>query len=196
MSGAETIAKAIQEDERRARRDSYRRAGGSQRRALRTFYTSADKKDRREAHRDLLNLAIEELRDPAGFEAWCETLDLNPQLTACNAALVALQTPGEVVGITRSWAKLGARIAQGETAAGRLTAPGFWPLAYFTAAQAGCPELSDVAIPPAPAGVHDRLRASLVHELDARPRKEWRLALDAVAAEYRGARGNVEWIGG
>lgn len=180
---------AIEADERRLRRDQYREAGGSKRRPLKSFYTATEKRELRDQHNGVLKTAIAELRDPAGFAAWCETLDLNPQLTACNAALVALQTPGEIVGTSRTWAKQGAKVSKGDQAAGRITAPGFWPLAYFTADQVGA-ELAEIEAPELPpesvlSRLRERLEAGLAEGGKAR------LVLDAVAEEYRSGRGNL-----
>lgn len=178
----------IEADERRARRDAYRAGGGSKRRALKTFYTAAEKKDRREQHRDLLAAAIAELEDLQGFGAWLEVLDLNPQLTACNAALVAFQTPGEIVGTSASWRKQGCPVRKGDHGAGRITAPGFWPLAYFTAEQVGCGDLADATalIELCPLEVAERLHAQLQAGLATGDKP--RLVLDAVAETYRSGR--------
>lgn len=183
-----TTAEIIREDERRAARDSYRATGGSRRRPLKSFMTKDEKKERREAHRDLLALAVAELEDASAFESWVEALELNPTLSAMNAALVALQTPGEVVASSAGWKRQGYRVRKGEHGVGRITAPGFWPLPYFTAAQAdagdiiGVMELQGVRM-PAPERMGE-LRADLGARLSdgEKPRP----ALDAVAERIRG----------
>lgn len=145
----ETIHAAIEADERRAARDAYRAAGGSKRRPLKSFRTDAEKRHEREAHAARLRLACDELTTPDGFAAWLEAMALNPDLTPLNAALVALQSPGEIVGTAAAWKRQGYRVRKGERAAGRITGRGFWPLAYFTAEQAGATDLLDYA-PPLP----------------------------------------------
>lgn len=172
-------ALAIEADERRVRRDSYRDAGGSKRRPLKSFMTAQEKREARDAHAALIHLAVAELRDPAGFERWIETLELNPQLTAMNGALVALQTPGEIVGTAAQWSKQGYRIRRGERAAGRLTARGFWPLAYFTAEQASAGDLADYE--PSMPGPRElaALRRDLLERLDRGDGE--RVSLEAIA---------------
>lgn len=181
MTAAE---KAIDDDERRALRDTWRASGGSTRRALGSFQTKADKRARRDAHAATLRLAVENLQEASGFERWAEALGLNPHLSAMNAALVALQTPGEVVDTSAGWHRRGYTVHKGERAAGRITAPGFWPLAYFTAAQARVLALVDVDAPLPPAEVAEGLRAALTASLSdgAKPRP----VLDALAERIRG----------
>lgn len=153
-------------DERRAARDSFRATGGSKRRPLKSFLTAAEKKERREAHASRIHAAVGELVELGGFRAWAESLDLNPQLSPLNAALVALQTPGEIVASATGWHQLGYRVRKGERAAGFITAPGFWPLAYFTAPQANAGNLQGI-IPVVPDDdALDGLRVRLVAALE------------------------------
>lgn len=173
------ITLAIESDERRARRDSYRNAGGSKRRPLKSFMTAKEKREARDAHAALLKLAVDELREPTGFERWLETLELNPSLTPMNAALVALQTPGEIVGTLAQWRRQGYNVRKGEHAAGRITARGFWPLAYFTAEQVNAGDLIGFEPELPDAAEADGLRCELIGRLDAGERS--RLALEAVA---------------
>lgn len=176
---------AIEADERRVARDSYVDAGGSRRRPLRSFMTAREKREARDAHAALIHLAVAELRDPVGFERWVETLELNPQLTPMNGALVALQTPGEIVGTAAQWSKQGYRITKGERAAGRLTARGFWPLAYFTADQANAGDLAD--FDPSMPGPRElaELHGELVARLDRGGAE--RVSLEAVAEKRNAA---------
>lgn len=176
------VTDVLEEAERRERRDSWRNTGGSKRRPLKSFMTKGEKRAARDQHAERIRLAVEELAEPAGFEAWLEALDLNPHLSAMNAALVALQTPGEVVATSAGWRRQGAQVRKGERAAGRITAPGFWPLAYFTAEQAGCLDLLDFEPPAPPLEVVAALREDLAERL--RDEKQ-RPALDAVAKRYR-----------
>lgn len=136
------VAVAIEADERRARRDTYREAGGSKRRPLHSFMTEREKREARDAHAARLRLAVEQLDSEAGFSAWIEAMHLNPHLTPMNAALVALQSPGEILDTAAGWRKQGYRIRKGERSAGRITGRGFWPLAYFTAEQANAGDLA------------------------------------------------------
>lgn len=185
MSGATaeaTITAAIEENERREARDSHRRNGGSQRRPLKSFMTKAEKREARDAHAERIRLAVEELEDAAGFDCWLEALELNPHLSAMNAALVALQSPGEIVATSAGWRRQGGKVKKGERAAGRITAPGFWPLAYFTADQAGAAELAEFVPPVPPLEVSEALRADLRERLET---EKQRPALDAVAKRYR-----------
>jgi len=171
------IAQLQEAQERREARDSYRAAGGSKRRPLRSFLTDQEKREAREAHAARIAAAVAELESEAGFEAWAETMALNPQLTPMNAALVALQTPGEIIGTAAAWRRQGYRVRTGERAAGRITGRGFWPLAYFTAEQASATDLLDFE-PERPqiAGA----REELVARLGAGEKSK--AALEAVAA--------------
>jgi hypothetical protein len=175
---AATVA-AIEADERRAARDSHRAAGGSKRRPLKSFMTAREKREARDAHAARIRLAVEEVQTPEGFERWLEALGRNEHLSPMNAALVALQTPGEVAASVTGWKRLGYRVRAGERLAGRLTAPGFWPLAYFTAAQAGAEALDDLPVPLPPPEGAAALREALAAFLAAGERP--RLALEAVA---------------
>lgn len=178
-----TAEQAIEADERRARRDSHVAQGGSKKRPLKSFMTTAEKKEARQDHAARIHAAVEALEDASGVAAWLEALDLNPQLSAMNAALVALQTPGEIVGSVASWKRGGYSIRKGEHAAGRLTAPGFWPLAYFTAEQARAGDLSMFDPPVPPTATVEAIRAELAALLSEGERA--RIVLDTVAKRYR-----------
>lgn len=176
--------KALQDDERRHARDSYRENGGSKRRPLKSFMTAAEKRAARDEHAARIHTAVAELADPGGFEAWLEALELNPHLSPMNAALVALQTPGEIVGTSASWRRQGYRVRKGERLAGRITAPGFWPLPYFTAPQASAGDLEGFEPTlPAPERVQ-ALRDTLSALLAAGEKP--RIALETVAGQVRG----------
>lgn len=173
------VAAAIEQDERRLRRDSYREAGGSKRRPLKSFMTAREKREARDHHAALIHAAVDELREPVGFERWIEARALNPQLTPMNAALVALQSPGEIVGTLAQWKGQGYRVRKGERAAGRITARGFWPLAYFTAEQVNAGDLEGFEPELPDAAEVERQHAELIHRLDSGERP--RLALEAIA---------------
>jgi hypothetical protein len=160
------IEQAIEADERRAARDSYRAAGGSKRRPLKSFMTQAEKKAAREEHAALIRTAVDELRDPVGFERWIETLELNPHLTPMNAALVAMQTPGQIVSTCAQWKRQGYRVRKGEQTAGRITGKGFWPFAYFTAEQASAGDLDGFEVELPDPRLLAVLQAELVAQLD------------------------------
>lgn len=173
-------AKAIDDAERRELRDSYRRATGDKRRPLRSFQTKADKRARRDAHAGTLRAAMAQLADPVGFERWLEALALNPHLSASNCALVALQTPGEVVYTSAGWHREGYTLRAGLREAGRITAPGFWPLAYFTAAQVGVKHLAEAEAALPSRERSEGLRAALAAALED-PSVKPREALDRLA---------------
>lgn len=175
--------KALEDDERRHARDSYRECGGSKRRPLKSFMTAKEKREARDAHAARIHAAVAELVEPRGFEAWLEALELNPHLSPMNAALVALQTPGEIVGTSAYWRRNGYKVRKGERSAGRVTAPGFWPLAYFTAEQAAATDLLEFCPPTVDAGDAERLRERLQLLLAAGERA--RIALEVVAGERR-----------
>lgn len=132
-------AQVIERDERRAARDRWRAAGGSQRRALHTFATEAEKRERRAELKAERLAACEAIRTDDGVAAeWTIACMLNPHLGANNAALVAVRLPGQVVGTARYWRKIGARINKGESAAMYLTGgphTKFAPVAAFAACQ-------------------------------------------------------------
>ena len=159
-----TVETAIEEDERRARRDAYRAGGGSKRRPLKSFYTDAEKREMREAHAELLREA-QEAACGDGLAAYVESVQLNPHLTPLTAALAALQTPGRIVDTAQGWSRQGYRVRKGEAAAGRLTGRGFWPRAYFSAEQANAGDLAGVEVPEPPAStlaaLGEALRARL-----------------------------------
>lgn len=162
MAASQRVTQLLEAHERRGARDSYQRTGGSKRRPLKSFRTDAEKQEAREAHAARIAAAVAELEAEAGFEAWVEAMALNPHLTPLNAALVALQSPGEIVGTAASWRRDGYRVRKGERAAGRITGRGFWPLAYFTAEQASATDLLDFepALPQI-AGAREELVARL-----------------------------------
>lgn len=157
----------LEKHERIEARDSYRAAGGSKRRPLKSFLTQAEKREAREAHAARIHAAVDELRDRLGFEAWVEALELNPHISPMNAALVALQSPGEIVGTSASWRKQGYKVRKGERLAGRITGRNFWPTAYFTAAQALATDLEGFEPTGLDAVELDILHAELLRCLDA-----------------------------
>lgn len=187
-----TIEALLEADEREARRDTYRAAGGSKRRPLKSFMTAKEKRDARDEHAERIHAATDALATPAGFEAWLEALGLNSHLSPMNAALVALQTPGETAASVAGWKRLGYRVQKGEVACGRLTAPGFWPLPYFTAAQAGADELDVLSAPMPEESRREGLRAALAAALASGVKP--RLALEAIAKQVEAEA--VDWAAG
>lgn len=147
------IERALEDAERRERRDAYRAAGGSRRRALRTFYTDAEKREVRAEHRSRIAAALESLESADGMRAYLLARALNPELTPLTQALAADSAPGKIVGNLRYWNRHGGRIAKGERAVAYGTkAPAFWPDPLFTAEQAGAVELVEGVRPALPAG--------------------------------------------
>lgn len=160
------VEQIMEDDERREARDSYRAAGGSKRRPLKSFMTKAEKRKAREEHAERIHEAIAELREPLGFERWIEALEFNPQLTPLNAALVAMQTPGLIVATAAQWNRQGYKVRKGEAAAGRITGKGFWPCAYFTAEQANAGDLEDFDAELPEPGIIEALRVEFVARLE------------------------------
>lgn len=142
MEATERIAR----EQRRALRASFQAAGGSKRRPLKSFNTDDEKRAARLEHRDRLAEAVDLVREPEGFGAWLESLELNPHLSPMNCALAAMQAPGEIVDTFAGWKRNGYLVPKGERAGVRLTGPGFWPKAAFTAPQVGATDL--VAVVP------------------------------------------------
>lgn len=137
MEATERIAR----EERRALRASFQAAGGSKRRPLQSFNTDDEKRAARLEHRDRLAEAVEHARDLDGFGDWLEALELNPHLSPMNCALAAYQAPGEIVDTFAGWKRGGYLVPKGERCSVRLTGPGFWPKAAFTAPQVGATDL-------------------------------------------------------
>lgn len=153
MAAAEAIAEAMAADERRAARDAWRRRGGSQRRALRTFSTREERAAKRAELRAERAEARAFVATAEGAATLAEARELNPHLSETNAAIVANRLPGRIVGTAAYWRRNGARVNKGEQAAlfiGGGPHVSFAPVAAFTAAQttAGA-ELADVERPPA-----------------------------------------------
>lgn len=147
--------------------------------------TEREKREARDRHAELIHRAVDELHGLDGFRRWVEAAALNPQLTPLNAALVALQSPGEVVATLPQWAKQGARVPKGTHGTGKLTGRGFWPLTYFTAAQAGALELEDFD-PELPGDdVLEPLRRRLVIALNSGQKA--RLALEEISEQLQDA---------
>lgn len=138
---AEAIAAAMAADERRAARDAYRRSGGSVRRPLKSFRTVEESKQARLDHAANLHAAIGGLGSPDGFRDWLGALMLNPDLSPLNCALVSDRAPGRIVNTAARWRRAGYKIAKGECACVRVTAPGFKPRAAFAAEQVGAGDL-------------------------------------------------------
>lgn len=142
MASDARVSQALAEVERREAREAWRRAGGSARRPLKTFATAEEKRARRLEHAERIREAVAGLQSPAGFAAWVESLELNPDISALNAALIAHQLPGEIAGTAAFWKKNGYSIRKGETASGYITGPNFYPRAVFTADQADAGDLA------------------------------------------------------
>lgn len=136
------IAAAVADDERRAARDRYRAAGGSVRRPLKSFTTTDDRQAARVEHAANLKDATDALATSAGFRDWVGSMILNPGLSPLNAALVAERAPGRIVNTSARWNRAGYKVAKGERAWIRVTAPGFKPTACFTAEQVGATDIT------------------------------------------------------
>jgi hypothetical protein len=98
----------IATEERRAAQLSYRAAGGSDRRPLKSFLTADEKREARLEHAARLAEAVEHTAaDLDGLADWLEALELCPHLSPLNCALVALQCPGEIVDTFAGWKRQG-----------------------------------------------------------------------------------------
>ncbi len=129
-----TAEQLIEEEERRALRDSYRAAGGSAKRPLHSFRTKAEKRAARLEHSARLREMVEWIEEHPERAAplILKAIRLHPDATPTNAALIAWQVPGRVALTFRQWGN----IKKGATAAGYITkGPGFYPWPVFTAAQ-------------------------------------------------------------
>lgn len=129
-------------EERRECRESWRRSGGSHRRPLKSFATADEKRANRDEHAERIHAAVSWLHTEHGFAAWVESLELNPDVSALNAALIAHQLPHQLAGTAAFWQRNGYRIRRGEGAAGWITGPLFYPRAVFTADQADADDLA------------------------------------------------------
>jgi len=144
-----------------------KRAASRRRRERRGFdpQTRAEKEAKRAEHRERLDRALAEVAELQGFARFLEARELNPRLTPGNAALVASQAPGEVVGTFAFWRGEGAPVAKGQSAGVFLTGRAFWPRAVWTAGEVGYPLErligSDVAPMPSRAEV-ERLHADFL----------------------------------
>lgn len=139
-----SAAEARERDERRALRDSYRAAGGSQKRPLHSFRTKAEKREAREEHAERLRAMVAWIEEDPEMAAplILKAIRLHPDATPTNAALIAYQMPGEIAGTFQGWKRCGGTIPKGETAAGYITkGPGFYPWPVFTAEQVNAPPL-------------------------------------------------------
>lgn len=145
-----SVEQAYADDERRKAQAEYRAAGGSHRRPLKSFTTTDERQAARVEHAETLRAACEALGSPEGFRDWVGSLLLNPDVSPLNAALIAARAPGRVVTTTARWKRAGYSIRKGETAALKITAPGFKPRAAFDAAQVGATDLLEAleADPP------------------------------------------------
>lgn len=146
-----SVEAALAADERREAREAYRRAGGSARRPLKSFYTQAEKKAAREAHAETIAAAVRALQTPEGFRDWLGSLILCEDLSPLNCAIVAASMPGQIVTTKARWrARGGYSIRKGETSHIAVTGPGFVPRAAWTAEQVGATDLVEAveADPP------------------------------------------------
>jgi hypothetical protein len=176
-------------EERRQARDSWRRSGGSDRRPLKSFRTDAEKKAARLEHAERIHEAVEYVRTARGFGEWLEALELCPRLSPLNAALIAYQCPGKIAETAAGWKQSGYQVRKGETAAGWITGPMFYPRAIFTADQVGASDLVGMAEAELEASALTDLaiaemRSQLEALLDAGAKGKD--ACEAVAASLRG----------
>lgn len=169
-----SAAEAIERDERRALRDSYRAAGGSEKRPLHSFRTKAEKRQAREEHAERLRAMVGWIEDDPEKAAplILKAIRLHPDATPTNAALIAWQIPGRVALTFREWGS----IKKGATAAGYITkGPGFYPWPVFTAEDADTPEWAIEAENAEPLlslveGEAEAIRAAVVAE-DRKPKR-------------------------
>lgn len=138
---APTAAELIAADERRAAQQAYRAAGGSKRRPLRSFTTTDERRAARDEHAARLHEAVEHVQTAEGFRHWVAGLILNPGLSPLNVALASTAAPGAVVNTSARWKAAGYKVAKGESAHIRVTAPGFKPRACFAAEQVGATDI-------------------------------------------------------
>lgn len=97
------------------------------------YRTDAEKKEARESHRELLDLALEALTEPHGMSAWLVSRHIHGDTqTPGNIALAALQAPGQLVGTYAQWSRTGLKPRKGQTAELVLTGKTFWPVAAWT----------------------------------------------------------------
>lgn len=142
-------------------------------------YTLEQKQDARDEHRALLETALERLTTPAGMSAWLLAREIHgAELTPANAALAALQAPGQLVGTARYWKRQGVRIGKGQRHTLRLTGKTFWPVAAWTLDSFGGDGMPPLPIPDR--AECERLAASWAScgELTAPALTEW---VDATA---------------
>lgn len=133
--------------------------------------TPDEKRARRQEHARLITCALAELGTVEGMEAFLRSRQLNQHLTPLAAALVAYQLPGRIAAPVRWWGKAGHKVRKGEVARGYVTAPGFWPLAVFTAEQTDYPdeyiEAAEADVAEASAGMLEALVALLLERFEA-----------------------------
>lgn len=140
-----TNEERVTDSERRMARDDWRRAGGSQKRPLKSFKTDAEKKAARLEHAERIHETGEALRDVSAFRDWLASLELNPDVSPLNAALISVQVGPEICGTAAYWKRNGYKVRKGETAAAWITGPMFYPRAAFTVDQADAGDLAAMA---------------------------------------------------
>jgi hypothetical protein len=170
-------AEAIEKDERRALRDSYRAAGGSEKRPLHSFRTKAEKRKARDDHAERLRAMVGWMEEDPEKAAplILKAIRLHPDATPTNAALIAYQMPGKMAGTFQEWKRWGGTIPKGATAAGYITkGPGFYPWPVFTAEQVNAPPMleAEKAEPllSLVEGEAEAIRAAVVAE-DRKPKR-------------------------
>lgn len=166
MKRAESLADRLErshvDQERRERRDAWRAAGGSSRRALKSFRTDDETAEHRATHNQLVADSIEALASPEGARAFLVSRELNPHLSPGNVAIAAYCAPGRTVGTVAHWRKRGAKVTKGERSGFTLTGPPsrkFWPTAAFIDSQ--------VNAEPLPEAERDRIEGELSPEVAA-----------------------------
>jgi hypothetical protein len=174
-----TPAERVAQEERRHARDSWRRTGGSARRPLHSFATADEKRARRLEHVDRINAAVSALRTDTGWADWVASLELNPDVSALNAALLAEQVPGEIAGTAAFWKRNGYMIRKGERAAAFITGPMFYPRGAWLADQVGATDLAGMSPAGIPADVEAKGRELL--ELQLREGAKSRIACELAA---------------
>jgi len=159
-------AATLTRQERKRRKVARARERECERRHL----TTDEKRARRQEHAKLITCALAELGTVEGMEAFLRSRQINPHLTPLAAALVAYQMPGAMAAPVRWWGKAGHKVRKGEIARGYVTAPGFWPLAVFTAEQTDYPdeyvEAVEADVAEASPGMLEALVASLLERFE------------------------------
>lgn len=167
---------------RYATRQAAKRAADRRRHERRRGHTHspAEKAARRAEHADRLADAIAELESLDGFARWIESRTLNPQLSAGNVALAAVQLPGQVVGDYRHWRAEGSPVRKGQRASAWITGRSFWPRAVWGHVEVGHPLARVIGADEAP--MPARAEVEQAHAAYLARVREGQAPLEALAA--------------